>query len=1438
MAASFPTEEKRSVLWEVYKQSLLDYADDAILIQSSGTLSDERFTSKDDAESKHARVVGSAIYMLGQLIRHNQQGKKTVPASFTLQLSEVLAHKKLWEFVHDTDPYLRRSAYSLAILCVEAGMGLHWTVISTAFVSKGLQANQLGSSAQFSGALLTLTKVRPEIWTSDYHGKTTAGKRLLQFLKRGSQRGTEAFWTNIQSLLRLVPMHILAASESAFGPSDVSAVVDALREGVTNADEPRQNLTAAWVCYFEVSFFLQSQLVEGADRDKFYSDNIAPVIIQYIDPNPKVTYILPPSTQPAIADAVLRPIYDNLTEAFHKLWSVLGDSLDDKMKLSLPETSKDFVLSQEAIVKVSDRLFKVEKTVLDTLAPGRSQSMTSSPAVMHGLSTIDQFNERMVGAAISLLKTRQGKPYGAAAVLHDVASISNTTRVGGELLKTFLQSDAPQLMQSPSATRLVRLTDSLGLPLGPLMHPLINAAKLDPHGEKAFAAILSTISKAEAASFPEMGPLLVNTLNGERSDDTPILLSSSVLRNPNLRGSDLVKQLTQTVLDYLSPEFAVRKQCAALDLLRAALNDPASANIFTADEPRHQLLSKLLVFSDSTDLDVRDGAVNLFTKLKIKSRHDVNGSSATGAFVVEQLAGTQSQLPILSLVELATEELHNATDKDSTLTALLPTQSTWLAALEPHLSSRPSSTLSITSPLQGAIYVVKRESTGIQNVSHDSEGFSEAFRLILYVVRLLSAIKTNNNDMPESSHLVFHLGVALQLVNEKLTLESANTVWIEGTGEVVDEAADVLAHGNSILQAWTVAGSTTFQEAVQQHQAKIWSDHPSAYYHALALCNISAYLTDHDGLKQMFPDLEADVKGLHRLENLLKSATLASCAREHIISSAAGRRTLNELLSDATQVKWSDPTENLLQPTMLLNILLNGDSDPLEGIQSHRLVMLMQNLVRLLAQSGQSEICSELLKLLCAVLPAVQEIYGEHWQTMFDILTKTWAQIENDPTQLPLLHSSLRLYQRLKSLARADDVNEDLAEALASTQLSVNAGLLQCLWSLDKTVPGVNQPRQITAELLARLVGKAGIGTEDVPETLTLLSSQDDAVVGAAYGLLHRAVPIRQEDLSMALVLEKQIIHLPQELLLLIAEVPSRSETLVSPSSLKRFYLAWKLVFDHFPTASYKLQEAYTADLKDAGHLPGLLNSVCDLIRITDARPLDMTRVDFEEFEPGADESEEKELQRLGVHLYYCALLYIPGLVKAWYIEQKNRIRSPLEAWTKKYISHSVAAASLDSVAKWATTQDPDDTVVQVKFKPRIREMVASMEIDPESPPIAIVVQLPANFPLDSPKVIGRTRVGVSEKNWQAWMRTFQIIIFSTGSIIEGLIAFRRNTTLALKGQGECAICYSIIGTDMQTPNKKCGTCKNTFHGACLFRWFSSSNSSTCPLCRNNFSYA
>ena len=75
-------------------------------------------------------------------------------------------------------------------------------------------------------------------------------------------------------------------------------------------------------------------------------------------------------------------------------------------------------------------------------------------------------------------------------------------------------------------------------------------------------------------------------------------------------------------------------------------------------------------------------------------------------------------------------------------------------------------------------------------------------------------------------------------------------------------------------------------------------------------------------------------------------------------------------------------------------------------------------------------------------------------------------------------------------------------------------------------------------------------------------------------------------------------------------------------------------------------------------------------------------------------------------------------------------------------------------------------------------------------------------------------------------------------ALIEGLVAWRKNVSAAMKGHTQCAICYSVVSGDRQLPSKKCLTCKNCFHSSCLFRWFRSSNSSSCPLCRNSFNYS
>ena len=174
-------------------------------------------------------------------------------------------------------------------------------------------------------------------------------------------------------------------------------------------------------------------------------------------------------------------------------------------------------------------------------------------------------------------------------------------------------------------------------------------------------------------------------------------------------------------------------------------------------------------------------------------------------------------------------------------------------------------------------------------------------------------------------------------------------------------------------------------------------------------------------------------------------------------------------------------------------------------------------------------------------------------------------------------------------------------------------------------------------------------------------------------------------------------------------------------------------------------------------------------------------------------------------------------------------------------ISPLIIASELNTVNVWGPSQAEADQPLSVKVSTSTREITASIPIDEQT--MSVAIRLPSSFPLSRAAVESVRRVGVDERKWQSWVMTTQgVINFSNegngGALIEGLLAWRKNVTAAMKGHTECAICYSVVSAERQLPSKKCGTCRNAFHGGCLYRWFKSSNSSSCPLCRNAFNYA
>lgn len=328
--------------------------------------------------------------------------------------------------------------------------------------------------------------------------------------------------------------------------------------------------------------------------------------------------------------------------------------------------------------------------------------------------------------------------------------------------------------------------------------------------------------------------------------------------------------------------------------------------------------------------------------------------------------------------------------------------------------------------------------------------------------------------------------------------------------------------------------------------------------------------------------------------------------------------------------------------------------------------------------------------------------------------------------------------------------------------------------------------------------------------------------------------------------------RLPDELLSLLLDAPTleaySDEALAQfPSQIRCYLLGWKLVFDAYTTSSFKVRNDFTEHLKTENCLPPLLEFMFDVLghSASHALKLDKAHLGPEQIRDydiklAAAETDEKSMQWLLVHLFYLTLKYIPGLFRNWYTECRvKQTRIAVEAWTTKFFSPLIIDDTLDDVQKWADTQEApamDEQDLNVKVSRPAREVTAGYEVDEDE--AAIAIKIPSSYPLENVTVVGLRRVAVTERKWQSWILTTQgVITFSNGNIIDGLQVFKRNIVGALKGQGECAICYSIISSDKRMPDKRCTTCKNLFHRTCLYKWFQSSNQNTCPLCRNPIDY-
>ncbi|KAM8975793.1 E3 ubiquitin-protein ligase listerin isoform 1-T1 [Pelodytes ibericus] len=289
------------------------------------------------------------------------------------------------------------------------------------------------------------------------------------------------------------------------------------------------------------------------------------------------------------------------------------------------------------------------------------------------------------------------------------------------------------------------------------------------------------------------------------------------------------------------------------------------------------------------------------------------------------------------------------------------------------------------------------------------------------------------------------------------------------------------------------------------------------------------------------------------------------------------------------------------------------------------------------------------------------------------------------------------------------------------------------------------------------------------------------------------------------------------------------------------YLLTWKLILIFFKASSSQLRALYSQYLRKTKNLNKLLYNLCKLMpstpilpgQVADAANRDLKTFFTEELHMSvkAHDTLQYEIPHLACCVYHITLKDLPAMVRLWWNSCEKRIFSVVDRFTTRFVSGVLSAQEIASVQ--SSTQVFDG--MTVKARPTTREVVANYSVDDIC--IELIIQLPSNYPLGSIVVESGRRVGVSVQQWRNWMLQLNTYLtHQNGSIMEGLALWKNNVDKRFEGVEDCMICFSVIhGSNYSLPKKACRTCKKKFHSECLYKWFTSSNKSTCPLCRETF---
>lgn len=282
------------------------------------------------------------------------------------------------------------------------------------------------------------------------------------------------------------------------------------------------------------------------------------------------------------------------------------------------------------------------------------------------------------------------------------------------------------------------------------------------------------------------------------------------------------------------------------------------------------------------------------------------------------------------------------------------------------------------------------------------------------------------------------------------------------------------------------------------------------------------------------------------------------------------------------------------------------------------------------------------------------------------------------------------------------------------------------------------------------------------------------------------------------------------------------------------YLLIWDILLMLCDKSSTELRYQYAQWMKEKDYLTILLNNSfklmpSEVLHTVDGKSKPLKHYFVEKFDfPFKGGVTSERLERLVCWVFNGAVHQLSALVRQWWADADTRTAQIVERVTRAYVSPSLCHKELTDV----TSSEKTFKNMVIKVHPTVRELIAVYTIDDAQ--MELVITLPPNYPLAGAEVDCQKQIGGTAHKLLMQLR--MCIQHQNGRIWDGLMLWNNNLDKRFDGVEECYICFALIhqGT-YQIPKLSCSTCKKKFHSACLYKWFSTSNKSTCPICRNLF---